>query len=549
MDRGAGALEGSTELIRYLFRRLLATIPTLLGISLVTFVVLNLAMGTRDIEEGRIGRSSTLSYSASFDDRSRYPDRHLPLFLNLSIKDARSHAMEEVDKLKDERRAARAKRVIERQGGAWLPYLVPQLTKASGRQQEHLLTALSGISRKIGIGDQLAAAPRPKEFWVRYWKIHRQDFKAVRAKRLVRRITRREDPLALREIYRLDTFCLPPLIGALDEDLPRDAQLRVVDTIVELTGIDDPLDPGASREQWENVLNRWRGWWSKRYDKYTVFDGGDRLIGAVTETRYFRWVSRIVTFDFGVSTQDGRPILEKLGERLPITLLLSVLSLAFSYLLAIPIGIISAVRRGGIFDRSMMLIVFVLYSLPTFWLAVLLIRFLSSAEYFDWFPAQGLVSPFSGEMSAWKRMVDMAHHLVLPVACLSSVSLAMLTRYQRLGMIQVINLDYMRAAQAKGLSRGKAILRHGLRNGVIPVVTMLGLQIPYLVSGSVIVERIFGIHGMGYETIEAIRSQDQPWLMAVVTVTAIMTMIGVVAADAIYALLDPRITPGRGEAR
>ena len=164
-------------------------------------------------------------------------------------------------------------------------------------------------------------------------------------------------------------------------------------------------------------------------------------------------------------------------------------------------------------------------------------------------PAQGLSSPFSEGWPIWRRVVDTAHHLVLPVICLSSVSLAMLARYQRVGMIQVINLDYMRAARAKGLSRVRAILRHGLRNGVIPVITMLGLQIPYLVSGSVIVERIFGIPGMGYETITALRAHDQPWLMAVVTVTAVMTMIGVVAADAIYAVIDPRITPGEGGTR
>lgn len=529
---------------RYVLRRLMAMIPTLLGISLVTFVVLNLSMGFPNGETIRTGRSSALSYSAAFDDRSRFPDRHLPLFFNISIKDARAHALEELEKLKDPRQAQHARRMLERHGGGWLPYLLPRLESTKDEQRNHLLRALATISKRIGLDARLAAAPDAVQFWTRYWKIHRQDFKPVRAARLVRRVTRSDDPLAAREIYNLDTFCLPQLIDALDESVSHQALIRVVDIIVDITGIDDPVTPHASPAERRAVINRWRGWWSKRYDKYTVFDGGDRFIGAVTETRYFRWVSRIVTFDFGVSTRDGRSILEKLGERLPVTLLLTFLSLLFAYLFAIPIGIISAVRRGGGLDRTMMLIGFVLYSLPTFWLAILLIRFFSSTQYVELFPAQGLVSPFSDGWPMWRRGLDMAHHLVLPVFCLASVSLAMLTRYQRVGMIQVINLDYMRAARAKGLSRGQAIIRHGLRNGIIPVVTMLGLQIPYLVSGSVIVERIFGIQGMGYETIEAIRAQDQPWLMAVVTVTAVMTMIGVVAADAVYALLDPRIAPG-----
>jgi peptide/nickel transport system permease protein len=136
------------------------------------------------------------------------------------------------------------------------------------------------------------------------------------------------------------------------------------------------------------------------------------------------------------------------------------------------------------------------------------------------------------------------YHLVLPVFCLSFVPMAMLARYQRVGMSQVIDLDFMRTARAKGLSRIQVIFRHGLRNGVIPVVTMLGLQIPSLVSGSVVIESIFGIPGMGYETFQAIRAHDQPWLMAVVTVTAVMTLFGIVMADAVYAFLDPRIVPG-----
>jgi peptide/nickel transport system permease protein len=123
--------------------------------------------------------------------------------------------------------------------------------------------------------------------------------------------------------------------------------------------------------------------------------------------------------------------------------------------------------------------------------------------------------------------------------------MAMLARYQRVGMLRVIERDYMRTARAKGLSRRQAILRHGLRNGIIPVVTALGAQLPFLISGSVVVERIFGIHGMGFETFEAIRVSDHAWLVAVVTVTAILTILGMVLADVVYAIVDPRIVPGR----
>jgi peptide/nickel transport system permease protein len=176
---------------------------------------------------------------------------------------------------------------------------------------------------------------------------------------------------------------------------------------------------------------------------------------------------------------------------------------------------------------------------------MLLVRYLCGAGHLDLFPAQGLATPGAEGWPLWRRLADLAHHLVLPVSCLSFVSMAMLARYQRVGMLDVIDRDYMRTARAKGLSRSAAILRHGLRNGVVPVVTMLGVQLPYLVSGSVVVEQIFGIPGMGLETFEAIRARDHAWLMAVVTVTAILTMAGVVLADAVYALVDPRVVPGR----
>ena len=531
-------------MIRFLFRRMLSMIPSLIGISLVAFAVLNLSM-TFPTSEG-MGNLRTLQESAALDDRSRYPDNHLPLFFNLSIADAGTYAEREIDNLEDDGQAVGAARVIARAGGAWLPYIIPKLDKVSEKQQTRLLAALSEIGARLGLTSALNKADDKVAFWDRYWRIYRSDFKPVRAARLVRRLLKGPDELVLNELYALDTFCLPQLIESLDEELPLDALARVVNLLVNLTGIDDPVDTGSSRESAIAVIERWRDWWSKRYDRYTVFDGAAQITGIVTETRYFRWMARLASLDFGVSARDGRPVLTKLAERLPITLLLTTLGLLFAYLVAVPIGIISAVRRGGLFDRAMMLVVFIFYSVPTFWLSMWLIRLLAGGDNLTLFPAQGLLSLNTDGMTGWQRFWDAAHHLVLPVICLSSVSAAMLARYQRVGMLQVIDLDFMRAAQAKGLSRGRAILRHGLRNGIVPVVTMLGLQIPYLVSGSVIVERIFGIPGMGYETFEAILAQDQPWLVAVVTVTAAMTMIGVVAADAIHAVIDPRIAPGIG---
>jgi peptide/nickel transport system permease protein len=208
---------------------------------------------------------------------------------------------------------------------------------------------------------------------------------------------------------------------------------------------------------------------------------------------------------------------DKILDRAPVTLLLSFLALLTAYCVAIPLGAISAVRRGSPFDRAATVLLFVVYSLPLFWVAMISRRYLGGSQ----------------------------DGLALPVLCLSLVSMAMLARYQRVGMLHVIEQDYMRAARAKGLTEVQAILRHGLRNGVIPVVSTLGVQLPFLISGAVVVERVFGIRGMGYETFEAIRVSDHAWLVAVVTVTAILTILGMAIADVVYALVDPRIVPGR----
>ncbi len=533
-------------MIRFVFLRFLASFPTLVGISLVTFVVLNLSMSEEEAADLDAGSSFMVPVGSTGNERLRFSDQHLPLFINLSVEDARARAKNELARLKDERTASRAQRTMAMAGGAWLPYIIPALDEIPQKERERALDALDEIARRIDVDRALTAAPDRAAFWKRYYERYGSDFKPVRAARLVRRLIRRNDRLALAELRQLDTYCLPQVMDALDEeDIPKDASVRLVALAEDLTGIDDPVDPQASAAERETVILRWREWWNQRYDRYTVFEGFDYLVGSITETRYFRWLKRMLTLDFGISIRDGRPISSKLKERLPVTLLLSMLALFFAYAVAIPLGITSAVRRGGLFDRGMMVVVFVLYSLPAFWMAMLLLRYFSGTGYLDLFPAQGLHSPGSENWSWWKQSFDIVHHLILPVFCLSFVPMAMLARYQRVGMIQVINLDFMRAARAKGLNPTQVILKHGLRNGVIPVITMLGLQIPTLVSGSVVVERIFGIPGMGYETFEAIRTHDQPWLLAVVTVTAILTLFGVIASDVVYALIDPRIAPGQ----
>ncbi|MDF1564940.1 MAG: ABC transporter permease [Deltaproteobacteria bacterium] len=261
--------------------------------------------------------------------------------------------------------------------------------------------------------------------------------------------------------------------------------------------------------------------------------------------QYARLVGRLLSLDLGTTWKDGRPIAEVIGEALPITVLLSVLSLAIAYLIAIPLGVFSATRQYTRKDQAVTVGVFMLYSLPRFWVGTLLLVFLASGHYLDWFPLQGWHS-FRGfeEMGFLQKVGDVAWHITLPLLALTFNAFAALSRYMRSGMLEAIRQDYVRTARAKGVPERVVIWRHALRNSLIPIITLMGLYLPYLIGGSVIVETIFGIRGMGGLTLEAIRMPDYPLVITLVAFTSLLTMVGILLSDILYAVVDPRITYG-----
>jgi peptide/nickel transport system permease protein len=267
--------------------------------------------------------------------------------------------------------------------------------------------------------------------------------------------------------------------------------------------------------------------------------------------QYLRLLRRLITLDLGTRWQDGRPIAAVIGEALPVTLLLSFVSLTLAYLIAIPLGVYSAIRQGTLRERLLTVVLFALYSLPSFWVGTLLLVFFASGKYVDCglgkqlgcFPLQGWHMFEGFESLSWPaRLADVAWHLVLPTVTLTYNALASLSRYMRSSMLETIRQDYIRTARAKGLSERAVVFKHALRNSLIPIVTLFGLTLPYLIGGSVIVESIFGIRGMGLVALEAIRLPDYPLVITVVAFTALVTMVGLLVSDILYALVDPRIT-------
>ena len=256
--------------------------------------------------------------------------------------------------------------------------------------------------------------------------------------------------------------------------------------------------------------------------------------------QYWNWLSRIARLDFGRSfAPDGRPVLQKIGERLPITLLLNVVEMVIILALAVPIGVLSATRQYSRFDKITTVFVFIGFATPDFWLALLLM-ILFGAQL-GWLPISGLRSLNWEYLTFWRQQWDFLSHLILPIAVATFGGLAGFSRYMRQSMLEVIRQDYIQSARAKGLAEHVVIGKHALRNALLPVVTILGLSLPGLIGGSVIVESIFAIPGMGQLMVQSVFQRDYPVIMGNLVIVASLTLGANLIADVAYGLVDPRI--------
>jgi peptide/nickel transport system permease protein len=256
--------------------------------------------------------------------------------------------------------------------------------------------------------------------------------------------------------------------------------------------------------------------------------------------RYATWVRRLATFDFGDSFLDHRPVLDKILERLPATLSLNAAALLLALVLAMPLGLWSAMKQNTAFDKLSGTALYMLYSLPEFWVALLLIAFFGVK--LNLLPIHGMESMGARELGILPRLWDRALHMVLPTICLSYGSLAFLSRFVRGSTLEVIRQDYIRTARAKGLEEKRIVYRHVFKNTLIPVITLLGLLLPALFSGSVILEYVFGWPGIGELFFDAVRARDYPMVMGLSFITAVLVLVSTLVADLLYAWVDPRVT-------
>jgi peptide/nickel transport system permease protein len=496
-------------MLRYALRRVLWAIPTLLATSLVLFFVTTLAPdpapGTDDpvVEEAR---------------RERFVD--LPRFVNLRPQDVVSRSAAAVAHVgAGDAQRKRAARELDELGGAALPYVLPSLEALAPEARGRVATALAPVAERMGLGipgDGLRTPELAVPFWSHFWDDRALDFTRTAVDRAVLRLIEHGSDMREADLVALDTYALPELVRAMATTTDHVALERLTRLARHAAGRGPIVSTDATPAQVRRAVADWQEWWFVHAPDFVALDGAERALASMTETRYGKWLRRAASGELGISVVDGEPIVDKLVERAPVTLLTCGLAMLVSWALAIPIGAIGAWRQGRTFDVVSAAVLFVLYATPTFAVAELLRR-------------------LAGENGSDATRVALA------VAALAAGSVATLSRWQRAAMLDVVRQDFVRSARAKGVSGWRVAVRHVLRNALMPIVTLAGLHLPVLLGGAFVVEEVFGLHGAGFETLRAIEAHDVPWLMAIVLASAVAVTAGLVASDVACGALDPRV--------
>lgn len=282
---------------------------------------------------------------------------------------------------------------------------------------------------------------------------------------------------------------------------------------------------------WKNYIPRIAFYKENQYHRWLFGDGG-------------KFSNGLIRGDFGTSYVTKQPISDVIFSKIGWSMFFAMLSVLLAYLVSIPVGVKAAANRGSRFDKSSSVVLFMLYSMPSFWLATLLLMTFANPDVIHWFPASG-VKPAMGYPDGagfFEKVKLSLPYIILPAICYTYSSFAFLSRTMRVSMIETVGQDYIRTARAKGLPDKKVIWKHAFRNSLLPIITVFANIFPAAIGGSVIIESIFTIPGMGSETIFAIQSNNYPMIIAVLTITGFLTLVGYLVSDILYAIVDPRIS-------
>ena len=510
----------------YIIKRLLLMIPTLFVISLVIFLVLNLAPGRPGGAQASAEGTQTASSAEARESYRIFKEQFnfdKPIMLNTRYALGDEEVEAKLEILADyarpvcpaagEGEAATVENCIpaeEKPSSAaiieaqeivedWGRYIVPHLVRI-GRDHERLDVRILAV--------QTLSANAGRRLINEYGKDQTPEQRAYNRE-------------VFAENERLSSWIVPP-----------DAEPQAVASVLQ---------------------EKWLPWYEERAEVWD-YDFAEKLEILFFDTRFAKYWGNLASMNFGVSHVDKQPVIERIMQKVPYTLTLNFVALIIAYFLSIPLGVWSAYYQNSTADRVVTVLLFMLYSLPSFFVGVLLLKWFAAGEPFDWFPTGG----FAGSLPTWAQpdaqiqtTADMTileyfgsvgFHLALPVFCMTYGALASLSRYARTGLLDVIRADYIRTARAKGLSEPMVIIKHAVRNGMIPILTLIGTLLPALISGSVVIEVIFNIPGMGLYLFESIFARDYNAIMGVLLISTVLTLVGLLISDISYAVVDPRIS-------
>ncbi|MCA9666146.1 MAG: ABC transporter permease [Myxococcales bacterium] len=520
---------------RFIGRRALLAVPTLFGVAVVTFALVHLAPGDPAEAQGGHGRTPLSKRDIEAQRRIYFLD--LPLFWNGDPRGVEALEQKLLAALGQGAKGGGDQReqLLKQCGTLCLPALA-RAQKAGKAGAAKAIDAIRAAHESLG-----PPAPATRAKWL-------AAVLPLLAPQALAKLTARaaaasgSDEAPFKQLTARGKAALPGLMEiVLDTNASRALRKHACAAASDVADFDGRLDQGNKDHE---VFTAWRAFWYRERRDHVRFSGSERFFGHVTQTQFGRWIGRLLSLQLGVSLRDGRPVTRKIAEALPVTLLLGGLALLLAFALGIPLGVWSARRRGRPLERAASVTMFTLFSLPSFWVAMMLILLFGGVGYLDWFPIYGLASAQHENASGMTWLFDRLHHIVLPVLCLTYLPATLVAQHQREAMLGVLGQDYMRTARAKGLSERAVLWRHGLPNGLLPTITLLGLYVPYVIGGSVIVERIFNLPGMGLLAFEAFQSRDYPVIMAVTLFSALVTIAGLLLSDVLYGVVDPRIRVG-----
>ena len=506
-------------MLRYAIRRLFVALPTIIGTSVVVFLVTTLVPdpGARTTEEALAAFTADPAAADAYEEQRRTRFLDLPRFFNARPRDVRSVVTSAIAHIAaDDEQAKLAAHDLVRTGGAGLPFVLPDLEQLAPIARGRVALALAPIGERMGVGDPRTlrdpqAAPL---FWARFWEDRELDFTAPSVHRTVARMVQRPTEEREADLIQVDTFALSELVKAMETTTDRAALGRLMTLAAHARGGAGPrVTASSSDDEVAQAVEDWQDWWYVHESDYIARGGPQKVAATFGETRYGKWLQRVARGDLGRSTQDGRPVLERLRPRARLTFTLALLALLVAYLAGVPLGVFTAWRRGRRFDTVAMLGVVVLHAVPTFVAAAML---------------SVVASGVAGK-------------LTLGVLALAARSFATVSRQQRSSMLDVLGHDYVRTARAKGARAARVLVVHALRNALVPLVALAGSQLPLLVAGAFVVEVVFDLDGLGGECVRAIEARDAPELVATLLVVSVATTLGLALSDLAYGLLDPRV--------